>query len=342
MKRRFANAGIALIVVWRCAQASGAEAPPMWAWAMTTPAPAPTYAAAPTTAPIPQPPVPHLNATTLLSIPGSKFRFSQAQIFSLHDPADWFPEDHPPMPELVAKGRESAKTPVWACAFCHMPNGMGRPENANLSGLSYEYIVQQLYDFKNDLRESSDPRKVDAQLMTGFAKAMTHEEIQTVATYFSSIRPAPWVKVVESDTVPKTTVRDGAYIALTGARAGVERLGDRIIEVPVSAADYEKRNPRAGFVAYVPKGSLEKGENLVQNGGGKVTPCAVCHGDDLRGVGVAPPLAGRSPSYLMRQLYDMQHRKRVGLFSQQMASVLSDLTNDELLVAAAYLASLAP
>ena len=341
MRKRFVSVGVGIFCILRSAYALADEAPPMWAWAATTQAPKPSYSATPQS-PAEQPPAPQLDNTKQLSVPDSKFHFTEAQISSRHAPADWFPEDHPAMPELVAKGRETSKPPVWACAACHLPNGKGRPESAMLAGLPYEYIVQQLYDFKNDLRESSDKRKIDAQLMTGFAKAMSHEDIKNVATYFSSMPSTPWVKVIESNTAPKITARDGAYIPLTGAEAGTEPLGNRIVEVPVSTEDFEKHSPRSGFVAYVPIGSLEKGENLARTGAGKITPCTVCHGDDLRGIGAAPPLAGRSPSYMARQMYDMQHRKRAGLFGLQMASVLADLSNDDMMVAAAYAASLQP
>ena len=125
------------------------------------------------------------------------------------------------------------------------------------------------------------------------------------------------IKVVETDTAPKAKVQGGMFVALEGAEAGTEPLGDRILEVPVSAEDTEVwRNSRSGFVAYVPPGSLKKGEALVVNGitadGGKVTACTVCHAGDLRGLGPVPPLAGRSPSYLVRQLYDMQRGNRNG------------------------------
>jgi cytochrome c553 len=132
-----------------------------------------------------------------------------------------------------------------------------------------------------------------------------------------------------------------------GADAGVEPIGERIIETPERTHDTEfLRNPRSGFIAYVPPGSLKKGESLVMNGvtggGGKVTACTVCHGSDLRGLGPVPTLAGRSPSYTARQLYDMQRGNRNGLWTPLMAPLLADLGPDDLLTAAAYLASLRP
>ena len=137
------------------------------------------------------------------------------------------------------------------------------------------------------------------------------------------------------------------FLTLAGSEAGTEPLGQRIIETPVNADDTDiLRNPRSGFVAYVPPGSLKKGQDLVENGvtasGGKVTPCTACHGLDLRGLGPVPRLAGRSPSYIARQLYDIQHGNRTGSWIPLMAAVVANLGPDDLLTASAYLASLEP
>ena len=92
----------------------------------------------------------------------------------------------------------------------------------------------------------------------------------------------------------------------------------------------------------MPPGSLKKGESLVTTGAGKVTACTVCHGADLRGLGPVPSLAGRSPSYLARQLYDMQQGNRTGTWTPLMATVVSKLGTDDILNATAYIASLEP
>jgi cytochrome c553 len=148
---------------------------------------------------------------------------------------------------------------------------------------------------------------------------------------------------VETDSVPKTKGVNGMFLTLEGAEAGTEPLGQRIIETPVNAEQTEYlRNSRSGFYAYVPTGSLKKGEALVMTGAGKVTACTVCHGIDLRGIGPVPTIAGRSPSYIGRQLYDMQHGNRVGTWTPLMAPVVSKLDADDMLNAAAYLASLQP
>jgi cytochrome c553 len=317
-----------------------ADTPPPWAYGFTTPPPSSLPPAPPAPAAAP-------DNTTMHTLTGSKASFTRAQIANRFGPADWFPEDHPAMPDIVAHGKESAQPQVYACSLCHLPNGNGRPENANVTGLSYEYIVQQLTDFRNGARKTSDPRKGNTGLMAGFTKSMTDEEIKAAATYFASIPAKPWIKVVETDSAPKTKPNGGIFITLTGADAGTEPLGDRIIETPVNADDTEiRRNPRSGFIAYVPPGSLKKGEALVTAGttasGGKVTACTACHGGDLRGLGPVPRLAGRSPSYIARQLYDMQHGNRAGTWTPLMAPIVANLTDADLLDAAAYVASLQP
>ncbi len=344
MNKLFLTASaLALGVTGVVATAQAADAPPPpWAWGYTEPPPS-TPPAPVANAPAPTPP----DNTTPLSVPGSKLTFTRAQVANQAGPADWFPEDHPTMPDIVAHGRASAQPPIAACSLCHYPNGKGRPENANVTGLTYEYIVQQLTDFRNGNRKTSDSRKTNTARMAGFAKVMTDDEIKAAATYFSAIPATPWIKVVESDTAPKTKSNAGMFLALEGAAAGTEPLGQRIIETPVSAHDTEYlRNPHSSFIAYVPPGSLKKGEALVTNGttagGGKVTACTVCHGPDLRGLGPVPRLAGRSPSYLARQLYDMQHGNRKGAWSPLMVPVVVNLNNDDLLNASAYLASLQP
>src|SRR2546421_394523 len=79
----------------------------------------------------------------------------------------------PRPPDVILKGRAPG---VRGCGMCHMPNGKGRPENAPVAGLPYTYIVQQLLDFKNDLRGPADPRKTNTGQMIEGAKAMTDDE----------------------------------------------------------------------------------------------------------------------------------------------------------------------
>jgi cytochrome c553 len=276
---------------------------------------------------------------SLHSLPGTDLRFTRSQINTAYGPADWFPGDHPPMPSIVADGRQPAG--IMACALCHLPNGQGKAENAPVAGLDAGYIVQQLHDMRAGLRHSANTEKANTNLMVAFATNMTDEEIDAAAQYFSSMQWRPWIEVVETDTVPKMERRGGLHIPLEGAEAGTEPLGHRIIETPVDPDGTELlRNPRSGFIAYVPKGAVAAGETLATTGGGKSLECAICHGENLAGLGQVPPLRGRSPSYLARQLYDFQAGTRRGTWSPLMQRVVERLSGDDIINLTAYLASL--
>jgi cytochrome c553 len=271
-------------------------------------------------------------------IPGSLLAFTPAQIQDHFGPADWFPGDHPPMPAVVAQGR---KPQVWACALCHYPNGKGKPENASVAGFPVSYFVEQMHEFRAGERKSADPGKKNTALMSSIATAMTHEEISEAANYFGSMKWTPWIKVVETESVPKMYSSVGMYMPLPGNEK--EPIGQRIIETPQDPEGTEMlRNPRSGFVAYVPVGSIEKGKKLVDTGGGKTVACSVCHGADLQGMGPVPGLAGRSPSYLVRQLYDMQQGTRRGEWTELMKPVVTKLSQEDMLNIAAYTASCRP
>jgi cytochrome c553 len=302
---------------------------PFWAWGWND-------------ATTPRPPAPPRNDNETHTLPGSTLTVTRGQINNYNFP-DWFPEDHPPMPPIVVRGDQARG--INACGFCHLPNGLGRPENGNISGLPVEYFRQQIVDFRNGKRVTSDPRKTNTANMVAFAKALTDKEIDEAAAYFAAIKQPPdWVKVVEAAMVPKTHGTGNWLTVVEGAGAGMEPIGNRIVETPVAPEEQEKwRNPRSGFIAYVPVGSVAKGKQLAETGGGgRFTACTVCHGQDLRGLGPVPPLAGRSPSTAVRQLYDMQQGNRDGAWTPLMAAVVAAMDASDMLNIAAYAASLKP
>jgi cytochrome c553 len=177
--------------------------------------------------------------------------------------------------------------------------------------------------------------------MLAIGVTATESEVEVAAAYFSSLTPRRWVRVIETDTVPETEVAGWMYVAVEDG--GVEPIGQRIIEMPEDLERTELRDFRSGFIAYVPTGSVDKGKELVRSGGdGKTQPCGVCHGDDLRGLGPVPPLAGRSPSYLVRQLYDLQTGVRKGRWSPLMEAAVANLSVADFVAIAAYAASLEP
>jgi cytochrome c553 len=302
----------------------GAEVFPAWAY--------PVAAPTPTDSPAPR------DDGHLRRVPDSTVALTGKDL-AAHVAAvpDWHPSEHPAMPSIVSAGREPA---VWACAYCHLPNGAGRPENASLAGLTPGYIRQQLADFKNGRRAGSEPRRAPQNFMVELAKAATDGEMAQAAGYFAVLKPECFVRVVESATVPSTYVAGAMLAKVPGG--GVEPMGDRIIEFPEDLDRADNRDSRTPYLAYVPIGSIERGAALTAAGQAAKTPqCAVCHGPGLRGLGDVPRLAGRSPSYLMRQLYDFKSGARTGA-TGLMKPVVANLSQDDMIAIAAYVASIQP
>ena len=281
-------------------------------------------------------PEPEIFDSARQQMPGSEREYIFSDI-GPYSPADWHPDGHPTMPPIVAEGRE----PVMACAFCHLANGQGKPENAGLTGQPAAYIVQQMADFAAGLRQTSDPTLTTVANMLPISANATDEEVRAAADYFASTPPSKWITVVEADTVPQTYIASWLHVA--HENGGSEPLGQRILEMPMDFERTEWRDDRSGFIAYVPVGSLARGETLARTGGNDHTvPCSNCHGDDLRGLGPVPGIAGRSPSYMVRQIYDFQTGARQGLWSPLMAAVVEDLSTDDVIDLVAWLSSLDP
>ena len=280
-------------------------------------------------------------ATKLWSLPGSDKQLSRMD-FRGDDLPSWFPGDHPPMPPMITRGSEGLGNTARACGACHLVNGKGRPENAPPAGQPVAYTLQQLDDFANGLRYTSDPRKRNTPTMIRLAKGMTAEEKLEVAEYYAAIPWTPWIRVIETDLVPEMHLEEGNMFITVGTERTVPIAG-RIIETPENELESNYlRSPRSGWNAYVPVGSLARGEDLVTTGGGKTISCSVCHGADLTGLASMPGIAGRSPSYMMRQLWDMKQGTRNGPQVALMKPVIENLTVEDMTGIVAYLASLMP
>jgi cytochrome c553 len=272
-----------------------------------------------------------------LRVPDSDARFTLTQIRDLNFCPDWHPGDHPAIPEIVARGRKPA---VLACGSCHRADGSGGPENSRLAGLPAAYIAQQMADFKSGARKTSVRGRNPDRMVAEVANAITGEEIEAAADYFSTLKPRSVVRVVEAVNAPKTRVVDWHLaVALT---LGTEPLGQRIIEVPENLEQFERRDGRSRWIAYVPPGSVQRGQKLATSGDNKTVTCSTCHGPDLQGLDPIPGIAGRSPSYVIRQLYDFRAGVRAGAGSALMKPVVDKLTVDDMISLAAYVASLSP
>lgn len=301
--------------------ASAADGPPTWAYPLNNPA----YKAP-------------VDDGKPVRVPDSTAGYTWSQLRDRFIAPVWHPSDHATLPDIVASGR---KPGVFACGYCHRADGPGGPENADLAGLPKSYIIQQMADYKSGARGTSVSGRTPPTLMIDLSKLITDAEVEAAATYFSALQPRKRIKVVESDSVPKPYVAGLLWAAAeTGER---EPIGARIVEIPDDLIRFESRDPRSTFTAYTPIGSLSKVEALVMKGGsGKTIQCTLCHGVDLKGLGPLPSIAGRSPSYMFRQLYDFQHGARTGEWSPLMAPVVANLDEQDLLAIVAYLASRDP
>jgi len=239
------------------------------------------------------------------------------------------PVAQPGAPAMVTRGK-GATAP--ACATCHTPSGMGMPQTANVRGVNADYFIRQMMDFKSGAR--GGPRANHMQI----AAALSDAEIAEIAKYYAGLSPVRWVRIVESATVPKTIVgRDSQRTKLAGTET--EPLGKRIIEFPENPAALNQVAMPA-FTAYIPMGSLFAGKALVE--GSKTEECASCHGDGLKGSEDIPRIAGRSPVYIARQLYSFKNGVRKGDYADVMKSIADSLTDDDIIAAASYVASLNP
>lgn len=299
---------------------------PLWAFPHSAPAPRSPSAAR------------RADRATPRRVPNGTASYTEAQLQDRFAVADWFPSTHPPMPPIVAHGRRPA---VQACGYCHLADGIGRPENAMLAGLPEAYILEQIADMRSGARGSAWAPYGPAIAMRHIADSATDAEIADAARYFARLRARPRARVVETNRIPRAVEADGLWFR--DPRGGSEPLGDRLIDMAQSREAHELHDPFAEYVSYVPVGSVARGRMLATDGRGSATrPCASCHGPGLRGTAVAPPLAGRAPSYLLRQLVGFRTGARASAAGAPMRDEAASLTLDEMIAVAAYAGSLTP
>jgi cytochrome c553 len=196
--------------------ALGAEGPPAWAYPVNPPDLKP-----------------RADDGIARHVPASSATYSVTQLRDRFIAPVWHPADHPPLPSIVAEGR---KPNVFACGFCHRAEGTGGPENASLAGLP---AATSSSKWPTTRAAPGKPRcrKENIDLMISLSKDITDAEVQAAAAYFSALKPRSNVRVVETATVPKTSVA-GWFLAAsnTGEK---ESIGQRIIEVPEDVEQFE-------------------------------------------------------------------------------------------------------
>jgi cytochrome c553 len=268
-----------------------------------------------------------------ISLPGSDKTYTEKQINDSFDVPDWYPDSHPAMPEVVQYG---SKPRVFACASCHLTSGSGHPESGSLSGLPADYFTRQMKAYQHFQRDSI------TGVMIGIAKGMSDEQIREAANYFESLKPLNVQEVREVDEVPVTYINSRFMRLVDNSKNASEAIGERIITVPEDEFRVKARDPFATFITYVPRGYLAQGKNIVEQGKGSAAACVSCHGSDLKGTQIGPPIAGRHASYLVSQLRAYKAGVRRGEADPDgiMATNLKYFSEQEILATAAYIASL--
>ncbi len=265
---------------------------------------------------------------------GSQRSFTAAQLVDRTTAVDWFPAAHPPMPPVVRGGRG----PASACGFCHLPEGAGRPENAALAGMPFSYLSQQLRDMRSGARKLVNVRFIPGALMLQVIRQTSETDAEAAARYFSGLRYTKRVKVIETDRIPHPVAH--GFVYFFDKRRPKVSLGERIIEGPDDPQRFEMRDPRTSYTAYVPVGSIARGAALSKGNGTARAPCALCHGPGLGGTSIGPPIAGRFPTYLFRQLYAFQSGTREGATATLMKPIVAGLSRRDMIDLAAYVGSL--
>ncbi len=278
-----------------------------------------------------------VSPATIVSLRGSRATYKQSVIDDGFRAIDWWPRSHPTMPDAVRFG---VRADAMACGYCHLPDGQGRPENSALAGLPAAYITSQVTAMKNGTRDSERAKWGPAMYMHQTALMVTPDDLAKAAAYFSRLHFAARTRVVEATRIP-AIVAD----AFVDRRLphGSELLGQRIVETPDDFARFEKRDSTITFTAYVPRGSIERGRLLAMTGeNGGMVACVACHGVGLHGVGDIPPLAGRSPTMLVRQLWAFRSGTRHATADAPMRAEVARLTSTDVIDLAAFAASQRP
>lgn len=286
----------------------------------------------------PDPSAPHArqpDAHQVMRIAGSPRSYTWGELSSNFLAPDWFPQDHPPAPHVVLFGRK----PAWACGACHYPNGEGDTASPALAGLPKAYILEQIRAFRDGQRRPADPSMAEE------ARNLDDADLQQAADYFSRLKLPSIRRVVETATVPKTHWQE--FVLAPDKDGAREPLGERIIEVSNEQTLSDWGDERIGYTAYAPPGSIARGAVIAAQGTGAVAACESCHGAQLRGqamrgMGIAPPLAGRSPTYIVKELILFRLGHRTDPAALPMRAEASQLTVPEMVDVAAYAASRKP
>lgn len=243
-------------------------------------------------------------------------------------------------PVMASTPTSSEPEALAVCSSCHLPGGNGRPDNAALAGLPRTYILAQMQRYRAGQRRSAADY-TPAEMMRQIGEATSPADADIAADHYSKLPFRSFVRVVEATALPK--VQPTAAIYRRDSAGGTEPLGQRIIEVPDDFARFESGDPETRYTAFVPVGSIARGEAVARGAGlDEAFACTACHGARLQGSGNVPPLAGRSPTATFRQLYNFKVGARAGDDAELMRQAAVELSIADMVAVSAYAASLRP
>jgi cytochrome c553 len=284
------------------AAAAAAIAPPAWLYPQNMAAEVPATAQAP------------------ISVKGSRVTVDAAVLHDRAQAVNWFPQDQPPPPPRVLK----AKAGEFACAYCHMPNGVGHPQNVSIAGLSDDYVVAQFAAFRSGQRKAAQPGYIPNNSMTRVAGQVSEAEVAELAAYYSKLPYRSLIRVREVAMAPKVRAVGLVWERVPGP---AEPIAGRIVELMDNPEDSIRHNPRGRSTAFVPPGSIARGRRTAAELG-----CMACHTQLLGGWG-----PGRSPSYIVRQLLAFRNRARTDPGAETMQPIADQLSLDDMVAVAAWM-----
>ncbi len=167
------------------------------------------------------------------------------------------------------------------------------------------------------------------------------QEIDASAKYFAQQKLRRRVYVIESLRIPRAERAAWIYEEV----GGTEDLEDRLLEVTNELVRHERRDDRLEYIGLC--ATRQHQPRQAPRGHGRwlarlrpVLPPAIS--PNLKGTDKIPPIAGRSPTYLLRQMLAFRNAARAGEAAQQMKPVVEKLTLNEMIDVSAYLGSLYP
>lgn len=203
---------------------------------------------------------------------------------------------------------ENGKGNAIACNSCHGPEGngdemMGTPR---IAGQYFTFLYKQLEDFAADKRMDTT-----MFIMNANAKALSEQDRIDVATYLANLLPDAPILFTEADL---------ETLASNGVEVGRPHIGRAIVEFGSPVRD-------DGY----PQDLGSKGPGL--------PACKSCHGVAGRGAPPVYPMIGQQRyTYLVSQLKKWRDGSRANDKLGQMQAVARNMSDQDIMDAAAYLA----